>query len=65
MNVVHLTASPFLGGPERQMLGLARALAADAAPSAAGTPARSPAAGAARPAAVRSRFLSFYERGLC
>ena len=24
--IVHLTASPFLGGPERQMLGLARAL---------------------------------------
>jgi glycosyltransferase involved in cell wall biosynthesis len=23
MNIVHLTASPFLGGPERQMLGLA------------------------------------------
>jgi glycosyltransferase involved in cell wall biosynthesis len=27
MKVVHLTASTFLGGPERQMLGLARALA--------------------------------------
>lgn len=26
MNVVHLTASTFYGGPERQMLGLARAL---------------------------------------
>jgi glycosyltransferase involved in cell wall biosynthesis len=26
MNVVHLTASTFFGGPERQMLGLARAL---------------------------------------
>lgn len=26
MNVVHLTASPFFGGPERQMLGLALAL---------------------------------------
>jgi glycosyltransferase involved in cell wall biosynthesis len=26
MNIVHLTASPFFGGPERQMLGLARAL---------------------------------------
>ena len=26
MNVVHLTASPFFGGPERQMLGLARHL---------------------------------------
>ena len=24
--VVHLAASPFFGGPERQMLGLARAL---------------------------------------
>jgi glycosyltransferase involved in cell wall biosynthesis len=28
MNVVHLMASPFLGGPERQVLGLARALPA-------------------------------------
>jgi glycosyltransferase involved in cell wall biosynthesis len=28
MNVVHLLASPFLGGPERQVLGLARAQAA-------------------------------------
>ena len=28
MNVVHLTASTFHGGPERQMLGLARSLAA-------------------------------------
>jgi glycosyltransferase involved in cell wall biosynthesis len=27
MNVVHLTASTFYGGPERQMLGLARSLA--------------------------------------
>jgi glycosyltransferase involved in cell wall biosynthesis len=27
MNLVHLTASTFFGGPERQMLGLARALA--------------------------------------
>ena len=27
MNVVHLTASTFYGGPERQMLGLANALA--------------------------------------
>lgn len=26
MNIVHLTASPFFGGPERQMLGLARAM---------------------------------------
>ena len=26
MNVVHLMASPFVGGPERQVLGLARAL---------------------------------------
>ena len=26
MRLVHLTASPFFGGPERQMLGLARAL---------------------------------------
>jgi glycosyltransferase involved in cell wall biosynthesis len=26
MHIVHLTASPFYGGPERQMLGLARAL---------------------------------------
>jgi glycosyltransferase involved in cell wall biosynthesis len=26
MNIVHLTASPFFGGPERQMLGLARGL---------------------------------------
>jgi glycosyltransferase involved in cell wall biosynthesis len=29
MNVVHLTASTFHGGPERQMLGLARSLPAD------------------------------------
>jgi glycosyltransferase involved in cell wall biosynthesis len=29
MNLVHLTASTFFGGPERQMLGLARALAGD------------------------------------
>src|SRR5947199_4818179 len=29
MRLVHLTASPFFGGPERQMLGLARALPAD------------------------------------
>src|SRR5207245_1276817 len=29
MVIVHLTASPFLGGPERQMLGLAQSLAAD------------------------------------
>ena len=28
MNIVHLMASPFVGGPERQVLGLARALAA-------------------------------------
>jgi glycosyltransferase involved in cell wall biosynthesis len=28
MNVVHLTASPFYGGPERQMLGLAQSLPA-------------------------------------
>ena len=26
MNIVHLTASTFYGGPERQMLGLAAAL---------------------------------------
>lgn len=26
MNIVHLTASPFFGGPERQMLGLATAM---------------------------------------
>src|SRR6478735_6718599 len=26
MNVVHLTASTFFGGPERQMLGLAQAM---------------------------------------
>src|SRR4051812_37413531 len=26
MNLVHLTASTFFGGPERQMLGLARAM---------------------------------------
>jgi glycosyltransferase involved in cell wall biosynthesis len=29
MNVVHLTASTFYGGPERQMLGLAHSLAGD------------------------------------
>jgi glycosyltransferase involved in cell wall biosynthesis len=29
MRLVHLTASPFFGGPERQMLGMARALPAD------------------------------------
>src|SRR3954468_14668112 len=29
MNVVHLTASTFHGGPERQMLGLARSLVPD------------------------------------
>ena len=29
MRLVHLTASPFFGGPERQMLGLAHALPAD------------------------------------
>jgi len=29
MKVVHLTASPFYGGPERQMLGLGRALKAE------------------------------------
>src|SRR6516225_1977580 len=29
MNVVHLTASTFFGGPERQMLGLAQALPDD------------------------------------
>jgi glycosyltransferase involved in cell wall biosynthesis len=29
MNLVHLTASTFYGGPERQMLGLAHALAGD------------------------------------
>jgi glycosyltransferase involved in cell wall biosynthesis len=28
MNIVHLMASPFVGGPERQVLGLARALPA-------------------------------------
>ncbi len=27
MNIVHLTASTFHGGPERQMLGLAHSLA--------------------------------------
>ena len=42
MNVVHLMASPFVGGPERVVLGLARAL----------------------PAAYRTAFLSFAERGL-
>ena len=26
MNIVHLLASPFIGGPERQVLGLAQAL---------------------------------------
>lgn len=31
MNIVHLTASTFHGGPERQMLGLAEALDGDAA----------------------------------
>jgi glycosyltransferase involved in cell wall biosynthesis len=30
MNIVHLTASTFFGGPERQMLGLARSLEDDA-----------------------------------
>jgi len=29
MHIVHLTASTFFGGPERQMLGLARALPSD------------------------------------
>ena len=29
MRIVHLTASTFLGGPERQMLGLAAALPRD------------------------------------
>ena len=29
MNIVHLTASPFFGGPERQMLGLATAMPAE------------------------------------
>jgi glycosyltransferase involved in cell wall biosynthesis len=29
MRIVHLTASAFLGGPERQMLGLAEAMSAD------------------------------------
>jgi glycosyltransferase involved in cell wall biosynthesis len=29
MRLIHLTASPFFGGPERQMLGLARALPDD------------------------------------
>lgn len=29
MNIVHLTASPVFGGPERQMLGLARSLRAE------------------------------------
>src|SRR5262245_64405705 len=28
MNIVHLMASPFVGGPERQVLGLARSLPA-------------------------------------
>jgi len=32
MTVVHLTASPFYGGPERQMLGLARATPAGSRP---------------------------------
>jgi phosphatidylinositol alpha-1,6-mannosyltransferase len=32
VSIVHLTASPFLGGPERQMLGLARATPASARP---------------------------------
>lgn len=40
--IAHLTASPFYGGPERQMLGLTMRL----------------------PAAYRSVFLSFEERGL-
>src|SRR5215211_2593519 len=30
MHVVHLTASRFLGGPERQIIGLSKHLAADA-----------------------------------
>src|SRR5687767_8719454 len=42
MLIVHLMASPFYGGPEKQMLGLARSL----------------------PAAYRSVFLTFAERGL-
>ena len=29
MNIVHLTASTLFGGPERQMLGLAGALAGE------------------------------------
>src|SRR6478736_6810433 len=29
MRIAHLTASPFFGGPERQMLGLALSLPAD------------------------------------
>jgi glycosyltransferase involved in cell wall biosynthesis len=29
VNIVHLVASPFVGGPERQMLGLAQSLPAD------------------------------------
>src|ERR1017187_1241946 len=29
MRIAHLTASPFFGGPERQMLGLAQSLPAD------------------------------------
>src|SRR4051812_27427667 len=29
MKIVHLTSSPFFGGPERQMLGLARSLPRD------------------------------------
>lgn len=42
MRIVQLLASPFLGGPERQVLGLASSL----------------------PAAYRTVFLSFPERGL-
>lgn len=33
MRVVHLMASPFLGGPERQALGLARHLPSEAGPN--------------------------------
>ena len=49
MHVLQLMASPFVGGPERQVLGLARELAH---PSEPGLP------------AIRTTFASFAERGL-
>src|SRR5436190_16453735 len=55
MRVVHLTASPFYGGPERQMLNLGRVLADDCQSIYVSFPER----GQCRPFLQKARELGF------